>query len=490
MTQIGRSFWTLCIALAALHFAHESFAGETDSIYWTKLGDSQAETGKYNDAAYSFTTALVKGDDTAELRAKRGWARYMQGSYKIALLDYDVAIKKAPTNAAYYNERGLIHHALEDFHSANVDYTKSLKLKAKDVAVLTNRAASYARLRILDKARRDLDRALSISADYVPANLEKAWLLVNDSRPKDIHLELRAIERLGPLDGPALEVRSRTQYSLGNWNAAIADADRAIALGDNADWHYTMRTWAKIQLGDYDGAIADASTHIARNGRSVSARSARAVAQQLAGRTDAAFADMEQAIHIYFAETYRTRTYLNVMAGRMKEALSDARKSVAHEPFSESSAIVLGFALLENNEPSAAIAECSRSLKIRETAGAYVCRARARLAVNERGTALLDARRALKLDGLSGNAYYVLGRIELIQGKVTSAIRNFEQASKLEMSNRAGLFMYRGDAEKARGNLTKARENYEKAKRFDVGRYTRELDKRLRALPAQQKSGP
>lgn len=194
---------------------------------------------------------------------------------------------------------------------------------------------------------------------------------------------------------------------------------------------------------------------------------------------------MEQALHIDFAETYRTRTYLSITAGRMKEALSDARQSVAQAPFSESSALVLGFALLENDQPAAAITECSRSLKIRETAAAHICRARARLAVNERGAALLDAKQALKLDGLSGNAYYVLGQVELVQGKATSAIRNFEQASKLEMFNRAGLFMYRGDAEKARGNLAKARDNYEKAKRFDVGRYTRELDKRLKALPAQ-----
>lgn len=485
MTKIGRGFLSLCAALAVLFLANGSFAGESDRTQWTNLGDGQMEVGKYADAAFSFTTALAKGEDTAVLRAKRGSAYFMQGSYKVAVLDYDAAIKRAPLNAAYYNARGLAHHASEDFHSAIADFTISLKLKSKNVAPLTNRAASYARLRVVDKARRDLDQALSISADDGPANLEMAWLLVDDSRPKDVQLELRAIGRLGALDRPALEARFHAQYSSGNWEAAIADADRAIALEDTADWPYIMRAWAKIQLGDYDGAIDDASTHIARNGRSVSARSVRAIAQQLAGRTDAAFADMEQALHIDFAETYRRRTYLNVTAGRMKEALDDARQSVAYAPFSENSAIMLGFALLENGQPPASMAECNRSLKIRETAGAYVCRARARLAVNERGAAILDAKQALKLDGLSGDAYYVLGRIELVQGKTASAIRSFERASKLVMSNRAGLFMYRGDAEKARGKLRKARENYEKAKRFDVGRYTEPLAQRLASLPAQ-----
>lgn len=485
MTKVGRGFLSFCAALAALVLAHGAFAGETDRAQWIKLGDGQMEAGKYADAVFSFTTALAKGEDTAVLRAKRGSAFFMQGSYKVALLDYNTAIKRAPTNPAYYHARGLAHHASEDFQSAIADYAISLKLKSKDVAALTDRAASYARLRLVDQARRDLDRALSINPDYAPAKLEKAWLLVDDTRPRDVQFELRVIGRLGPLDRPALEKRFYAQYSLGNWTAAIDDADRAIALGNSGGWPYVMRAWVKIQLGDYEGAIADANTQIAGNGRSMSAWSARAAAQLLAGQTDAAFAGIDQALHIDFAETYRIRTYLNVTAGRMKEALSDARQSVAYAPYSEYSARMLGVALLENGETTAAMVECDRALKIRETVGAHVCRARVQLAANKHEAALLDAKRALELDGLSGDVHYILGRVELAQGKTASAMRRFEQASKLVMSNRAGLFMYRGDAEKARGKLRKARESYEMAKRFDVGRYTEPLAQRLASLPAQ-----
>lgn len=83
------------------------------------LGSSQLTSGKYGDAVYSFTAAIVKGMDTADVHAKRGWAYYQLSNYKGALIDFDRAIAGDANRAGYFNERGLTHHALENYRPAS-----------------------------------------------------------------------------------------------------------------------------------------------------------------------------------------------------------------------------------------------------------------------------------------------------------------------------------------------------------------------------------
>lgn len=487
MTKIGRGFLSFCAALAVLLLANGSFAGETDRAQWIKLGDGQMEAGKYADAVFSFTTALAKGEDTAELRAKRGWAQYMQGSYKVALFDYDEAIKKAPANAAYYNERGLTHHALADYGLAIADFRQSLKLNKTDAVVWANRAESYIRSGDREKAGRDLDQALSLDPNFTSARLQKAWLLINEKQPEKALLELSAIESTTTPDISFLEARAHARLALADWKGASADADSAITIDQQYDWPYLIRTQARRWLGDYEGSLADADRLLVRNRSNMWAMIERAMTLQFLGRTDAALAEMDRAIQekIDPEQGWRMRAFLNFNAGKMKAALDDARQSATLKPKSPYAVARLGWAFVENGEAAQGEAECGKALTLAETLDAYSCRATARLLLKKFKAARKDAERARDLDKSVGIGPFLIGRVDLAQGNPDKALAQFDQAAKLNMYNQAGLLMYRGDAEKARGNMELARTHYQTARKFDFGRYSQALEERLASLPAQ-----
>ncbi len=482
----GLSYYTLGNhGKAAEDFHQAALLNGAEGVYWSNLADAQIQTGKFGEALQNYGTAMQKGNDNAEIRGNHGWANYQLGKYEDALKDYDGAIAMDAEHADNINERGLVRHALQDYRTAIADFDRSLQLQPNSAVILTNRAMSYSRLGDSDNTRQDLDRAISIDPKYAAAYLERAWLLINEDRPQDALAELRTLESIAPLGIYELEARCRAQYDLGNWAAAIGDADSALAMGSKSDWPYEYRGKAKYESGDYDGAIADTGIVIQRNPASIGMLVTRAYSLQLSGRSAAAVADMDSAIRngSDLAYAYETRGYLHLNAGQLNEALADARQSVALAPQSDYSALTLAFVLLESEMPAAALAECNRALAIRETAPAYRCRAIAQLDLQEMEAARHDVQRAYELNKTSGNNYLVLGRIDLAQGKAESALENFNQAMNFKIYNNSVTYMYRGDAERALGNVEKARLDYQTARKRDLGLYAKALDERLKALP-------
>lgn len=472
---------------AAQDFKQAARLNDAVGVYWSNLGDAQIEIGKYKEAFDNYTTAMKKGNDTPELRGNRGWASYQLGNYEQALEDYVWAIARDPQHFDNLNERALVRHALGEFESALSDYDRALALKPDNPAILTNRSITHTKMGNVEKARQDLDQAIARDPSYELARVEKAWLLIDEGQPEGALAELQAYERIAPLTVSTLEARSRAHLGLGDWQDTIADADRALALGSTFDWPYEYRGKAKRGLGDYEGSVADFTVLVNRNPKDIGPLATRAITLQLAGRTQAALDDMSRAIGAGLdpAYSYMIRSYIHLRAGRTREAVADARQSVALSPQASNSATALGWALLEDLDPAAAMRECSRSLTIEVSADAYSCRALAQLALQKPEAALEDAQLALRLDKRSGVAHLALGRIDLGQGRAARAMERFSEALKLDVYTKAEILMYRGDAENALGHAQTARSDYETARKLDAGLHRSSLDERLAKLAAQ-----
>ncbi|WP_119392444.1 tetratricopeptide repeat protein [Taklimakanibacter lacteus] len=456
-------------------------------IYWSNLADAQLKSEKYAEAVMNYTTAMRKGYDNADVRGNRGWARYQLGSFNNALSDFDKAISRDTSHADNYNNRGLVHYAMRNYDQALADFDQALKLNKDGVAFLTNRAMTYTATGQFEKAGLDLERAIALNADYSPAHLEKSWLLIYTDRSAEALTELAVVERLAPLDIFALEARGRALYAQGLRREAIADAEKAMALNDQYTWPFQLRSEIRQDFDDFEGSIADSTLILKRYPTSVDALATRSFSLQLSGHLDAALADLERAIELGTAPAYayESRSYLNLYAGRLAAAISDARQSVALAPKSIDSRIALGWAYIDSGNPASGILECNEALSIKETDRALRCRAIAHLRLNQLPEALADAKRAFAFNSNSANNNITLGRIELAQGKPDSALARFDVASRLLPFDRAGVHMYRGDAERARGQMAKARLAYLEAGKRDLGLYATALEERLASLPAQ-----
>lgn len=451
---------------AAADFEAAIRIDDTIGDYWINLGDARTELNDYAAAVQSFTKAIPLMKDPAEVLGNRGWAYYQLNDLSRSLQDYNDAIKADPNHADNLNERGLVYDALKNYVAAVADFDRAVELRSNSPVVLTNRAVSHLRLGADDKARADLDRALGIDPAYRAARLERAWLAINRNTPEGALPDLRELERLAPLNVAELEARCRAQYDLGNWKKAIADADRALALGAKDDWPYGCRERARRAAGDYDGAIADATTLLARHPKSAGLLVVRALSMTLAGQTDTAIADLTRAVAESDdpAHALETRSFLQLRAGRVKEAIADARRSEALAPQSRYSSATLGWALLEDDKPSEAITACDRSLAVARSSRAYACRASAELDLGRLDTALQYARLALDHDKTASSALIVMGRINLAHKRWVIAVENFDQALQDDVFNRATIHMYRGDAYKALGRTDDARSDYEAAR--------------------------
>ncbi len=471
---------------AAADFRRAAFTNSAEPLYWSNMADAQLEAGKFSDAIQNYTTAMRKGNDSADVRGNRGWARYQLGSYRNALEDYDKALAKNDRHADNFNERGLVRHALGDYALAVADFDRSIKLQGENAVNLTNRAMSYSRLGEREKARQDLERAISLNRDYAPAHFEIAWLWIDQGQPDKAMLQFKELERIGPLDVYTLEARSQAHLDLEHWKDAVADADQAIALGSQADWLYRLRFKAKYEMADFKGAIADSTSYLNAHPADIEALVVRAYSLQMTGQSDAAFADMDYAIKASSdpAYAYETRGYLNLLMGRLSQAVFDARQAVALAPQSADSAAMLGRAFMENGEASAALAECSRAVTLREADFTYRCRALANLALNQTALALSDINTALGLRPSASN-YYALGQIELARGNARAALDQFNRAIAMDTYSGPGMFMYRGDAERALGDVAMARRDYMEARKLDLGLYRNAVDERLNAIAAQ-----
>jgi tetratricopeptide (TPR) repeat protein len=84
----------------------------------------------------------------------------------------------------------------------------------------------------------------------------------------------------------------------GDWNAAIADYNKAIELDPDLTYSYYMRGLAKTMLKDYEGGISDITKFIASEPNESFAYDARGRVKSLLGDHQGALADYSKAIEL------------------------------------------------------------------------------------------------------------------------------------------------------------------------------------------------
>jgi len=111
----------------------------------------------------------------------------------------------------------------------------------------------------------------------------------------------------------------------GNYEQAIADFDRAIALDENHDWAIANRGFAYREMGLYEQAIADFEKSILLDEKDTWTYVNRGITYRAWGKYEHAIADFDKAFELDQEDlgivSERGFTYLQM--GRHKEALAD-----------------------------------------------------------------------------------------------------------------------------------------------------------------------
>lgn len=156
-----------------------------------------------------------------------------EGNYTRAIALYNQLIASYPANAIDYNNRGLVYFQTGQMSEAIADYNRAIELSPKLAPAYNNRGNCYAARGLLVEAMLDYDMAIDLNPFNVRALINQG-ITLRDLEIYDLSIENFDIAlAMGQMEDHIWAERGRTYHLMGEWNAAIADYQRALeALGN------------------------------------------------------------------------------------------------------------------------------------------------------------------------------------------------------------------------------------------------------------------
>lgn len=262
-----------------------------------------------NDAIADYTRALEIDPDYARARRARALLYSLVADYAKAQADADRLIKDDPDWPDGYEVRGFVESAAEELEKAEADVRKSIALAEGDpdnrsfiagqqyhLADILNSLGRY------EEARKEADRAIEMADGDYPAAL-------------------------------AMGIRSLTWAGEQNFDRAIADARKAVAMKDAraAEWAILAHAYAGKKnfqkMIEALGAVERLETFPARGYR------LRGEVRRTAGHLEKALEDFSASTSLEeYGPGYRQKGTVYMQLGQLKNALDALEKSFAINP--------------------------------------------------------------------------------------------------------------------------------------------------------------
>jgi tetratricopeptide (TPR) repeat protein/V8-like Glu-specific endopeptidase len=226
------------------------------------------------------------------------------------------------------------------------------------------------------------------------------------------------------------------KYDRGNYNEALSDYNRAIALNPQYAFAYNNRANLRFQQRDLRGALTDYNRAIALKPDLAIAYSNRGNIKVELKDTKGALADYNRAITLDPKDdlAFNNRGFLkDEKLNDVSGALADYQQSIAINPYQ---------ALAYNNrgnlqrykrgDRSGAVADYDRAIQLNpRNPMAYYNRADLNYFYGDKGTAVQDFTKVVELAANGWTGVIAQGAIDLEQGRFQQALGHFQRAGQL-----------------------------------------------------------
>ncbi len=157
-----------------------------------------------------------------------------QKDYARAIALLDRLITYEPKDAEHYANRGLMHYFLQNLEQALADYNQALCLNPALDKAYNNRANLHATLQNWAAAIADYDCALDLNPLNIRARINQAITFREMGECEEALACLDIALFFTPVSAQLCAVlraeRGRTYHLQGEWNCAIAEYNKALAL--------------------------------------------------------------------------------------------------------------------------------------------------------------------------------------------------------------------------------------------------------------------
>lgn|GEM_PF-3467589 len=246
------------------------------------------------------------------------------------------AIGEDPTDAGAYDQRGFAYNQLEQYNLAVKDLNQAIKLDPTLATAFANRGHAYYKLGRYDQALKDCNEAIRLNPNLAQAYIYRGNVY---SKLEQFQKSLQDINKGMALqaaagDAGSLISRSRTQYLLGNYKAAVADATKAIQKDPNNPVAYDNRGLAEHQLKQYQAALKDYNKAISLKPHEAKYICHRGIAWAELGQHEKAIKDYDEALKLKpnFALAYYDRGVSHFLLHHYEQATRDMQQAIHFDP--------------------------------------------------------------------------------------------------------------------------------------------------------------
>ena len=272
-----------------------------------------------------------------------------------------------------------------------------------------------------------------------------------------------ALERC-PTLGEALLARSRRYHQIGDYEAMLLDAERAIARHHGWGIFRGQRASALRELGRHKEAEQAFGEAIERDPDYAAWWHNRGEIKSRLGRFAEALADANEAIRLdpAFAYAYVGRARAQAGLGRLDLALADFDRAQKMLPGDIEILHERGKAHFDAGHLEDSVADMARAIEVAPgDARAYGNRAVAFILMKRFGRAISDLTRCIELDPTNAKAYRNRGHARDLKEQFEASIADYTRAIELErdvpgdLTSRANLFFHIGRYEQAIADMTR-----------------------------------
>ena len=304
-----------------------------NALAWHNRAWAYIEQKRWQQAINDFNKASALNPNWDLPYFGRGWVYNQRKEYAKAVGEYDKAIELNPKYPNSWNNRGAAKSWLKQMREAIADYDKAIELKPNYVKAYENRGKAYGALGDNVRAAEDLNRAAKIDSSNKGADkvIEEAEALVQRGDfTEALNLLNKAAETFP--DNQFVFVNRGNLYNnnFHDYDKAIADYNKTIALNDKFAWPYHNRAVALGRLGRWDEAIVDYGRAVELDQRYADAYNGRAWAYCQIKNFDAALVDANRALELKPNEAnyFDTRATAYAGLGRYEDALADYERAI------------------------------------------------------------------------------------------------------------------------------------------------------------------
>src|SRR3989338_7098103 len=258
---------------------------------YQSLSDSDKTKAKvlyykeYDDAIEAYTSAIALDPNYAAAYNNRGVAYKNKGQNDRAIEDYNKAIALDPNYAAAYNNRGNAYANKGQYDRAIEDYNKAIALDPNYAKAYNNRGGAYDNKGQNDRAIEDYNKAIALDPNNAAAYNNRGAVYAKNSLIKAL-----LDKNKNPRIADVYKNNADEDY-----DRAIEDYNKAIALDPNYALAYARRGSAYDNKGQYDRAIEDYNKAIALDPNYAAAYNNRGLAYYKKGNMGRAISDFQKA---------------------------------------------------------------------------------------------------------------------------------------------------------------------------------------------------